>query len=264
MSHTLTLKQLTLTRGTQTLCRDLTLTIQPGDYWGILGANGSGKTTLLHSLCGQYQPTSGQILLNNQVLKKLPTRTIAQHIGILFQDAEQNFPQTVFEYCQSARFPHHSLFTLPQQSDADTERVHAAVQSVQLSAHSQHNIQHLSGGEKRRAGIAALLVQDPVFFLLDEPANHLDLRHQIETMNLFAALSSSQQHAVVMSLHDINLAERYCNKILMIFPDGTTKHGPRHALLNQENLSRLYQHPIDVIHDGAHTYWLPGFVKTAI
>lgn len=257
MTHTLRLDHLTLTRGTKTLCKDLSLTIQPGDYWGILGANGSGKTTLLHSLCGQYQPSSGHIFLDNTNLKQLPTRTIAQHIGILFQDLQHSFPQTVFEYCQAARFPHHAHFSLPHD---DHQRVHTALHNTQLNAHAAHNIQHLSGGEQRRAGIAALLVQDPIFFLLDEPANHLDLRHQIATMDLFRTLVLNQ-HAVVTSLHDVNLAARYCNKILMIFPDGNTLHGSCHELLTTVNLSRLYQHPIDVIHDGAHTYWHPAFLN---
>jgi iron complex transport system ATP-binding protein len=255
MSKSLMLSNLTVARGSKTLCSNLSLTITPGDYWAVLGPNGSGKTTLLHTLAGQLTPAGGQIFLNGQHLSSLSARCIAKEIGILFQDSPFIFPQSVHEYCLAARFPHHSLMTAAQPLQADLALAHQALAALELTALAAKNIQHLSGGEQRRAAIAALLVQAPSFYLLDEPANHLDLHHQIQTMNLFDTLTS--KHAVIMSLHDINLAERYCNKILMLFPDGTTEHGTRQHMLNRENLSRLYQHPIDAIRNGDQTYWLP-------
>ena len=246
---------LTIARGQKTLCQHLNITITSGDFWAVLGPNGAGKTTLLQTLANQLTPTAGSISLNEAPLTALSARQIAQEIGILFQDFQPTFPQTVYEYCLSARFPHHGIFTTKYQS-ADLSLTEKILNALQLTTYAQQNIQQLSGGEQRRIAIASLLIQAPNFFLLDEPTNHLDLHHQIHTLNLFANLTQNH-NAVIMSSHDINLAQRYCNKILMMFPDGNTAHGTRDEMLNSENLTRLYQHPIDAVQDGKQTYWQP-------
>ena len=252
---TLTINNLTVARGTRPLSRDLSFVVAPGDYWAILGPNGCGKTTLLHTLCGQMAAAKGQLLLDDQPIASLSTRHIAQQIGILFQDSSHHFPQTVREYCLDARFPHHALFSAHRHSSADIKIMQRILEALQLSALADKNIQHLSGGEQRRVAIAALLIQAPAIYMLDEPVNHLDLHHQTLAMNLLAA--ESERHAVIMTLHDINLAARYCNKLLLLFPDGTTCHGTCEEMLTAEQLSKLYQHPIDVIRHGDQTYWLP-------
>jgi iron complex transport system ATP-binding protein len=257
MTPALHIENLTISRGKKILCRVLTMTIKPNDFWAILGPNGSGKTTLLQTLSGHLAPAHGKILLNKQPLTAHSSRLLAQHIGILFQDSAHTFPQTVYEYCRAARFPHQALIS-SRCHQTDDRITRQTLKLLELDNLADKNIQHLSGGEQRRAAIAALLVQSPAFYLLDEPANHLDLHHQMQMMQIFADLAHIQHRAVIMSLHDINLAARYCNKILMLFPDGSTQHGSRADMLNTENLSRLYQHPIDVIRDGEQTYWLPN------
>jgi iron complex transport system ATP-binding protein len=253
---TLAAHDLTLTRSGKILCQQLNFSIVPGDYWAILGPNGCGKTTLLHTLSGHLKPAQGDIHLNNRPLTSLRTQYIAQHLGILFQDFNFPFPQSVTEYCLDARFPHHSMLAGHTRQN-DIAIVEQALISLQLTQLAYKNIQQLSGGEQRRAAIAALLVQKPGIFMLDEPVNHLDIAHQIQTMQFFAQLSRAL-YGVIMTLHDINLAARYCNKILMLFPDGKTLQGTRDEMLTTTNLSQLYQHPIDVIQNGDQTYWLPA------
>ena len=249
---TLTLANLSIARGKQRLCSPLNLTIAPGDFWGILGPNGCGKSTLLQTLCGQLPPAQGQLLLNGQALHTINTRAIAQQMGILFQDTHFTFPQTIRDYCADARFPHQPLL---RRHSHEPAQVLQALAALRLTTLADKNIQHLSGGEQRRAAIAALLVQAPAIYLLDEPANHLDVPHQMLVMRLLRAISQDQ--AVVMSLHDINLAARYCNKILLFLPDGGTLHGSSTDLLTSEHLSRVYQYPIDAISDSDQTYWQP-------
>ncbi len=245
--------QLAICRGKKILSRDLSFTLAPGDCWAVLGPNGSGKSTLLHTLSGQIAAASGQVFLNEATLAALSTRNIAREIGILFQDTSFAFPQSVTDYCLDARFPHHSLFSAPENNPADLRLQQEIFASLHLTGLAEKNIQLLSGGEQRRVVIAALLMQAPAIFLLDEPVNQLDLRHQIAVMNIFAYLSK-RGRAVMMSLHNINLAARFCNKILMLFADGSVVHGLRDAVLSRDNLSRLYQHPIDVMHNGHQTY----------
>lgn len=248
----LTLAHLNIARGKQLLCQQLNLSISPGDFWGILGPNGCGKSTLLHTLCGQLPAAHGELLLNDQPLHTFSSRAIAQQIGILFQDTHFTFPQTVHDYCADARFPHQAL--LGRHTNTHPE-VHQALSALRLTALAGKNIHELSGGEQRRAAIAALLVQAPAIYLLDEPINHLDLPHQMLVMSLLR--DQSRKQAVVMSLHDVNLAARYCNKILFMLPDGSVLHGSSTDLLTSAYLSQVYQYPIDAISHCDQTYWLP-------
>lgn len=252
---TLQANQLTLSRGKRTLCRDLSFTIQRGDFTGILGPNGSGKSTLLLTLAGHLAPEQGHVLLNQQPLSSLSSREVARQIGILFQNGQYSFPQSVRDFCLAARFPHQSVIHPEHTAAQDIQITTQALIAAELSTLAENNIQHLSGGEQRRAALAALLVQSPDFLLLDEPVNHLDLRHQIQMMRLLRSLTN--EHAVVMSLHDINLAQRFCSKIILMFDDGNTLQGETAAVLTPDNLSRLYHHPIDAAYMDGQPYWLP-------
>jgi iron complex transport system ATP-binding protein len=262
MTAAIRIENLTIARGQKILCRDLNFTIAAGDFLGILGPNGSGKTTLLQTLCGELAPRAGNIFLNNTPLTALSAKEIARAIGMLFQDSSHAFPQTVYDYCLAARYPHHHFFASPSSKD-NAEIVSHALQLFELNALAGKNIQQLSGGEKRRVELAALFVQAPLFYLLDEPANHLDLPHQLRAMHYLKELADTN-HAVVTTLHDVNLAARYCSKILMINGDGRAAIGTRQEMLTTELLSDLYQHPVTAIHSHDQTYWMPQDFNTKI
>lgn len=229
---------LTLTNGHRRLCHDLTLQVQPGDCIGILGANGCGKTTLLHALAGLRQPQSGQILLKNTSLPSYSARELARYRGILFQSQTTTLPLTVIDYCLAARYPHHALFSAPD--DAALQHIMTTLDQVELAGYAAKPVTHLSGGEKRRLAIASLLIQAPTLYLLDEPTNHLDLKHQIKILTHFKQLTLNGKTAVIMSLHDPQIAERWCTHVLLMLPDGETAQGTPHDMLTEANLSRLY------------------------
>lgn len=249
----LDLHHLSIARNRRTLYRNLTLSIKPGDFWGVLGPNGAGKTTLLMTLCKQLPAAAGDLYLNGQSIHHYSARQIAQQIGVLFQETQFVFPQTVQEYCEDALYPRQSLFTAI--SSLQTKEIQQIFQLMSLQHLAKQSVQAISGGEQRRVTIAALLVQAPEIYLLDEPTNSLDLPHQAEIMKLFTRLSATK--AVVMSVHDINLAARHCNKILMLFADGSSACGETKDMLTSDRLSRLYQYPIDGVTLKDHTYWLP-------
>jgi iron complex transport system ATP-binding protein len=129
---------------------------------------------------------------------------------------------------------------------------------VALAGFDERRLGSLSGGERRRVSIAALLAQDPALLLLDEPTSHLDLHHQVAILDLLAASASRHAKAIVMSLHDVNLAARYCTHALLLFGGGRTEQGPVPAVLEPATLSRLYAHPVDRIDGPRGPVFAPG------
>lgn len=232
----LSVDNITVYMDKQIICHHLSLQLHAGMIWGVLGANGSGKTTLLHALAGLHPLAQGHIFLQHQTLTSLPRKQIARSIGMLFQDTPFNFPQTVYDYCAAARFAHANQFHALTLHDKRC--VDEALQVMSLQSMQHQFITALSGGEKRRVAIASVLAQTPTIYLLDEPTNHLDIRYQA---NLLAHLKKlSTRHCVVMSLHDPNLVQQYCDHVLMILPDQSVLCGKTNELLTTENLSRLY------------------------
>jgi len=145
----------------------------------------------------------------------------------------------VWEYCLSSRFPHLSYFNKPNHEDEKI--VIHALEKMDLTHLAKRVVGKLSGGEKRRLAIAALLTQKPEIYLLDEPTNHLDIKHQHQVLNYFRELARHTQATIVMSLHDVNLAQQYCDHILLLYPNGETLQGPSSEILTTHNLSKLYQ-----------------------
>lgn len=246
-------QNLTLRISKNTLCENLNLQVKHGEIWGILGSNGSGKTTLLKTFAGLHI-AKGEIRLNGKSLSSTPIKEMAQIVGILFQESRDVFPLTVSEYCSSGRYPH--LNYLGWETTEDRHILQQALIDMELTALSTQNILTLSGGERRRLSIATLLAQSPQLYLLDEPTNHLDLRYQIKILNHFQKLAQSKSVSIIMSLHDINLAAHYCDRILLLLGNGQYLSGTTKNMLNEENLSYLYQHPITHLYQ---KHWLPRF-----
>ena len=230
----------------------LDLQIESGQVWGVLGPNGAGKTTLLHTLAGLLPARHGHILLNDVPLAALKRRTIAQQLGLVFQERHDSFPATVLETTLVGRHPWLSAWESEQA--ADQQRAQQALAALDVEHLAQRLLSTLSGGERQRVAIATLMTQDPDIWLLDEPTNHLDLHHQVKVMSLLkdqAALGKS----VLMCLHDLNLAARWCSHILLLYPNGDACWGTAHSMLQSAALEQLYQQKLITIEvDGAPVF----------
>jgi iron complex transport system ATP-binding protein len=246
---------LQVTIGDTAVCRDLDLTINAGERWCILGCNGAGKTTLLLTLAGLRPPQAGRIALQQQALSALPRRQIARQVGILFQDQTDAFPASVLDTVLTGRHPW--LGPLQWEGAADLQKARTALQAVGLAGIEQRSVTTLSGGERRRLGIATLITQDPQVLLLDEPTNHLDIHHQIRTLQLVSDLAADGNRALLLVMHDLNLAARYCNRFLLLFGAGETAQGNAAEVLTRPNLERLYQHPLLPLQGPQGEVWIP-------
>ena len=227
------------------VCRDFDLTIAAGDCIGLLGANGVGKTTLLHSLAGLRPPAAGEVLLDGAALGSLPRRRVARRLGLLMQQPEDSLPATVLETALIGRHPHLDFWRWESHGDVAIAR--RALKAVGLEGLEQRAQTALSGGERRRLDLATVLTQDPAVFLLDEPAGQLDLHHQLALLGQLQRLAAQEGRALLMSLHDINLAARFCNRIVMLLGEGEAAHGTAEAMLTPEKLSRLYRVPVRIL-----------------
>ncbi|MDF1781835.1 MAG: ABC transporter ATP-binding protein [Alcanivoracaceae bacterium] len=214
-----------------------TATICSGQRWGVLGPNGVGKTTLLHTLAGLRAPRSGDVLLEDASVFQLNRRDVARHLALVFQERQDSFPATVLETALIGRHPFLSLWQ--RESASDYQIALNALEQLSLAPMRDRLVSTLSGGERQRVAIATALAQTPSIWLADEPTNHLDLHHQVAVMQLLEK-QAAQGAAVFMCLHDLNLAARWCDHLLLMFPDGELRFGAAKEMLVPDLLERLY------------------------
>ncbi|MFV1996956.1 MAG: ABC transporter ATP-binding protein [Acidiferrobacterales bacterium] len=258
--NTLTASDLTLVAGNKMLIENLDIEFHSGQNWAVLGPNGSGKSTLLHALAGLASPHSGTIHYNGRELNDYPHRDRAQHIGIVFQDIDNAFPTAVRETVMAGRHPHIARSLFATESDLDRQHVSRALERMALVEMADRSVASLSGGERRRTDIAVLLAQNPQVRLLDEPSNHLDLFHQHSVLSLLTAMARDTANGIVniFALHDINQALHYCDHGLLLFADGSVRHGPLHQIATQSELERLYGCKLVKIESGHTKLFIPG------
>lgn len=217
--------------------RALTLSVEPGQVWGVLGPNGAGKTTLLHTLAGLRGPRAGQVLIDGRPLAALGRRQVARKLGLVFQERHDGFPATVRETALIGRHPWLSAWQM--EGGEDLRLAEAALERLDVDQLAERLVSTLSGGERQRLAIATVLTQAPQIWLADEPTNHLDLHHQSAVMALLAE-QAAEGRAVMMCLHDLNLAARWCDHLLLLYPDGEACWGPARDMLVPAALERLY------------------------
>lgn len=247
-------ERLTISIGARLLCRDLSLTLAPGELWAVLGCNGSGKTTLLHALAGLTPAAAGDIAVGGSPLADYSRRELGRALGILLQREDQEFWGTLREYVMLGRYPHaHALFGWSADDEAAAARALAA---FDLTALAEQAYGTLSGGERQRARLAQLWAQDPPVMLLDEPLQHLDLKHQLQTLELLRDATRIAGRTAALVLHDLTFAGR-CDRILMLYGDGRYATGTADELLQPQRLENLYGCRVRGFGDGADAHFIP-------
>jgi len=229
------------------VCQSLSFEVEAGQRWAMLGRNGIGKSTLLHTIAGLRNNSKlhshGSIELAGENIERLKTQHIAQQVGILFQQQEDAFNNTVLETALIGRHPY--LHPWQWESEEDQKKARQALEQMSLAEMAQRTTNTLSGGERQRLALATLLTQTPKLILLDEPTNHLDIHHQIRVLDLLSEWALKEERALIMTLHDVNLALRYCDHAVLLFGKGETIAGSAKDVLTRENLERLYMHPLN-------------------
>ena len=211
------------------LLYEVSMQVQAGEMVGLLGPNGSGKTTLLRLLSGVLVPRQGTIYLEGRDLRQWGRRSIAQRIALVPQELHMPFAFTVDEMVSLGRTPF--VYTLSwSKTQQDEEIVTDAMHITGVDTLAGRIFNELSGGERQRVMIAMALAQQPSVLLLDEPTSHLDIKYQIETLELVQRLNQEQHVTIIAAMHDLNLASRYFPRLLLFQRGVVADAGPAEVL----------------------------------
>lgn len=228
---------------TDRVLRDVSLGVAPGDMVALLGPNGAGKSTLLKLASGLLRPTTGRVLLDGAEVRTLPRAEVARRVAVVPQDFTIQFAYTVRQLVEMGRLPHTGSWGVLRSHDHAA--VTAALQAADLTDLAGRVFNELSGGERQRVLVAMAVAQASGILLLDEPTAHLDIRHQVEVLELLRALNQQRRLTVLAALHDLNLAARYFPR-LVLFRHSIVADGPPTAVLDAGRLSAVYQVPVRV------------------
>lgn len=220
------------------LLKSVSLNFEARKVTGLVGHNGSGKSTLLKLLARQQMPTSGHITFGNKELDAWGQREFARQVAYLPQDMSAAHGMTVRELVACGRYPWHGA--LGRFTDIDAAKVAEALRLTDIEAMAERMVDTLSGGERQRAWIAMLVAQDSQCLLLDEPTSALDIAHQMEVLSLIQRLSRDKGLSVIIVLHDINMAARFCDHVHALKQGAVAASGRPQSIMQEAVLNEIY------------------------
>ncbi|GAB3630824.1 ABC transporter ATP-binding protein [Microbacterium shaanxiense] len=218
----------TVALGGRDIVHEASLTADSGSVVGLIGPNGSGKSTLLRTLYRAVRPREGQVRVDGTDVHRLSGREAARAVAVMLQDPHTDFDLTVHELVLLGRAPHRASFG--RDSAEDLRIVDEAMRSVDVSDLAERMAATLSGGQRQRVMLARALAQQTPVLVLDEPSNHLDIRHQLELMSIVRGLGRT----VIAALHDLNLALQYCDRVVVLADGGVVAQGPPSEILTPD------------------------------
>ena len=220
----------------------VSLAIAPREFHAVLGPNGSGKTTLVRIALGALSPLVGRADVDRRPASTWPRQDLAKLVGVVPQREDNLFPQRVRETVLLGRYPHLSLWGRERAED------HAAVDRALAACDAQHLADRwlwtLSGGEYQRVRVARALAQEPKLLVLDEPGMSLDLKHEMGLFELVLGLVQTEGLGVLMITHDLNLAARFADSLLLLESGRTVASGAPGSVLTQETVEAVFSWPV--------------------
>jgi len=245
-SHVLEARRIVFAYGAgRPVLRGVDLQAAAGRLLCILGPNGSGKTTLLRCLLGQLRPDDGGIVLDGRPLKQHSPRELARLLAYVPQFPQSAFAFGVQEIVLMGRFAHGGLLSLAGPQDLAVAR--QAMIMTETQAFAERTLDELSGGEAQRVMIARALAQQPAVMLLDEPTSHLDIKSQLAIYRMMQRLAHDWRMAVVCVSHDVNMAARFADELMLMHEGEVMAYGPPREVIRADILERTYDVRIDLI-----------------
>ncbi|MEU9608313.1 ABC transporter ATP-binding protein [Streptomyces sp. NPDC048057] len=247
--HVLRAEDVRLGYGGRQVLKGLSFDVPPGEVTMVVGPNGCGKSTLLRALARLLRPTSGAVSLNGRDLRKMSTRQVAEALAILPQTPVAPAGIKVSELVSQGRYPHQSW--LRRWGSEDEEAVAQALLVTDTVDLAERPVDELSGGQRQRVWIAMVLAQRTGLLLLDEPTTFLDVPHQVEVLDLLTDLNRREGTTVVAVLHDLNLACRYADRIVVMKGGTIVAEGPPTRIVTGELMRTVFGMDCHVVADPA-------------
>ncbi len=239
MGKSIQIKNLTFAYDKQKILKQINLVIGRETFLSIIGPNGSGKTTLLKNIARNLKPTTGSVLIDKKELSAYSISELARDLSVVHQNPEIVVEFTVYDVVTMGRNPYVRRFQA--ESQHDFEIVEKALHWTN-TFHLQHRyINEISGGERQRVMIAKALAQEPKVLLLDEPTSFLDIHHQVEIMELLKRLNREKHISVIAVIHDLNLAARYSEEVLLLHEGNVVTLGATDKVMTVDNLQKAYE-----------------------
>ena len=246
MTNVLDATDLRVQLGGESVLGGVSLSVGRGEFVGLVGPNGAGKTTLLHTLNGTRSPDAGTVRVDGEPVGTQSSREVARQIATVPQETTLSFSFSVADVVEMGRTPYVSRFgtTTP----ADHEAVERAMAAAEVAEFADRSVQSLSGGERQRVLLARALAQETETLLLDEPTASLDINHQVRTLELVAD-AVADGRAVVAAIHDLDLAARYCDRLLLLADGGIRAAGEPASVLASDALQTAFGVPTELSED---------------
>ena len=218
------------------ILKDVCIELAESEVLGVVGPNGAGKSTLIRCIDRILKPQRGSILLDGRDINEMRLMELAKRMGYVPQSTSQIFPATVFDTVLMGRRPYLGW----RSSEKDEEKVLDVLQMLNIENLAMRDINELSGGQQQKVFIARALVQEPDVLLLDEPTSNLDIRHQLEVMEIITSIVREKKISAIMAIHDLNLASRYADRIVMLNGGTIIDAGNPSSVLTPENIKQVY------------------------
>ncbi|MEM7725390.1 MAG: ABC transporter ATP-binding protein [Cyanobacteria bacterium P01_A01_bin.45] len=218
---------------------DINFDITKGEWLSLVGANGSGKSTLLKLISRILTPIQGKVLLDGKAIHQQSAVEIAQKMALLPQQQTVPTGISVYQLVGLGRSPHQSWWQW-ELNQQDRDKIEECISAVGIEEFRNRPVEQLSGGERQRAFLALALAQNPQVLLLDEPTTYLDLRYQLQLLELLKQLNQEKELTIITVLHELNLAARYSNRLAMLLNGEIVVDGETNIVMNPENIRRVF------------------------
>jgi len=249
--------------GHRKILEDISFTINEGEFVGIIGSNGTGKTTLIKTITGVLKPHTGAIFLDGTNIERLDRKEMARIMAVVPQNTPITPMFTAQDVVLMGRYPHLKNRFNAFESESDLEITDEIMRLTGIENLADRSMDKLSGGERQEVIIARALAQQPKVLLLDEPTSNLDIKHQIRILELVRRLTANNEITVLMAIHDLNLAARFCDRLVLLHDHRIKSIGKPEVVLTKENIKDAYEVDVEVNYisstDSLHVVVLNGF-----
>lgn len=232
----LVIRDVSFSYGSFPVLKGVALDLEGGETASIIGPNGSGKSTLLRCMARTLKPRKGLIYIDGREIAEMSPAELSVRLGYLPQNTVESFPLTVLEVVLMGRKPHLKWGVTRR----DLEVVSRVLQYMKIEEMASRRVDELSGGERQKVFIARAMAQEPEILLLDEPTSSLDIRHQLEVLELVTNLAREYGQTVIMVMHDLNLAARFSDKLILLKDGQIFSAGKPRKVITADNIEKVY------------------------